>query len=172
MPVCAASSAAWPPPRWHTRSDHRGRHQRAGLHRQHDRLNSDGTIDWIAGNDSGDSVNENTEMPAGIGDFEYSFPDGTPVDLEGHAAPVGATTAAAVGYISAQQDIILGGGAVSLYQVRSDGNVWGASQSAGGSTFGSEQQLSGSGGFVGEPSVVQGSDGLIGLYARTSFGTV
>lgn len=111
-------------------------------------------------------------MPGGYGDFEYDFPDGTPIYVAGYAAPVGATTAAAVGYISAQQDIILGGGAISLYQVESDGNVWGASQSAGGSAFGSWQQLSSSGGFVGEPSVVQGSDGLIGLYARTSSGSV
>jgi len=68
--------------------------------------------------------------------------------------------------------IVLSSGAIAMYRVGSDGNVWGASQAVMGGSFGAWQQLSWEGDYVGRPAVIQVSNGAIALYARTRGGTI
>jgi hypothetical protein len=66
---------------------------------------------------------------------------------------------------------VLSDGRIALYDVRSDGNVWGKSQASAGSAFGSWQQLSTGGGYAGKVAVLRDSDDRITLYVRRN-GTV
>jgi len=73
---------------------------------------------------------------------------------------------------SAPSSTVASNGAIAFYAIRSDGNVWGQSQSAAGGAFGGWQQLTSGGGFVGKPAVVQASSGAISVYARGANGSV
>ena len=68
--------------------------------------------------------------------------------------------------------IVLSSGAIAMYRVGSDGNVWGTSQAVAGGSFSDWQQLSWEGDYVGRPAVIQVSSGAIALYARTRGGLV
>lgn len=62
---------------------------------------------------------------------------------------------------------------ISLYAIRSDGNVWGATQPTPGAGLGAWTTIGeGGGSLVGRPSVIQLSNGIIAIYARSQGGTV
>lgn len=62
---------------------------------------------------------------------------------------------------------------ISLYAIKSDGNLYGASQSAAGGGLSSWALLGGSyGALTGRPAVLRLASGLIAIYARTTQGTV
>lgn len=62
---------------------------------------------------------------------------------------------------------------ISLYTIREDGQLWGATQSQAGGSFSVWSPLgSGSPGLVGEPAVIVLASGVIAVYARTSAGTI
>jgi hypothetical protein len=63
-------------------------------------------------------------------------------------------------------------GTLSLYTVRTDGNVWADSQSTPAGAFGGWQPLSTAGDFTGTPAVIETSSGIIGVYARTTSGEI
>lgn len=87
---------------------------------------------------------------------------------------VGDTTPSApVTANDAPTSIIDAGDRISLYSIRSDGNLWGTSQATAGSYFSAWQTLGGQvGSLLGRPAVVQLSNGIIAVYARTSTGTI
>ncbi|GIG23402.1 hypothetical protein Cch01nite_41260 [Cellulomonas chitinilytica] len=92
------------------------------------------------------------------------------VEADG-GAPVVVPTAALA--YNAPAAIIDAADRISLYAIRSDGNLWGASQAAAGAGLGAWQTLgAGAGTLVGRPSVVRLSNGIIAAYARTSGGLV
>jgi len=69
--------------------------------------------------------------------------------------------------------IVDGDNRISLYAIRSDGNVWGASQAAAGAGLSAWQRIgSGGGSLVGRPTVLRLSSGIIAIYARTTGGLV
>lgn len=92
--------------------------------------------------------------------FEYR---GTGVTIPGSPATAN----------DAPSSIIDGSDRISLYAIRSDGNLWGTSQASAGSSFSAWQTLGGSiGSLMGRPAVVQLASGVIAIYARTSAGYV
>ncbi len=69
--------------------------------------------------------------------------------------------------------IIDSGDRISLYAVRTDGNLWGASQGAASAGLSPWQKLGGDiGSLGGRPSVLQLASGIIAIYARTNVGTI
>jgi hypothetical protein len=63
--------------------------------------------------------------------------------------------------------VILGvRGAIAMYTVGGDGNVWGTGQSRAGSTFSTWRAFSSGGGFTGRPAAVFTDSQLLVLYAR------
>ncbi|KJL22124.1 Murein DD-endopeptidase MepM [Microbacterium oxydans] len=62
---------------------------------------------------------------------------------------------------------------VSLYSIRTDGNLWGASQAAAGAGLSPWQKLGGDIGTLrGRPSVLRLSNQTLAVYARTTAGTI
>ncbi|WP_207892966.1 hypothetical protein, partial [Micromonospora sp. MW-13] len=57
-------------------------------------------------------------------------------------------------------------GRISVYAVRSDGEVWGRSQVSVGGAFNAWQQLSSGGGFVGRVAVLRDDVNRVALYVR------
>ena len=87
--------------------------------------------------------------------------------------PLGAGPTNPTGVNAAPTAIIDSGDRISLYAVRSDGNLWGTSQANAGSYFAPWQILAGQPGTLqGRPAVVQLSSGIIAIYARTSAGYI
>ncbi|HET9170043.1 MAG TPA: hypothetical protein VFN97_11420 [Actinospica sp.] len=68
--------------------------------------------------------------------------------------------------------IALSDGRIALYDIRSDGNVYGDIQTGPNQGFAGWQQLSTTGDRVGQVSALQEADGQIALYTRTTSGTV
>ena len=88
-------------------------------------------------------------------------------------APLAGSGPVQTGVYAAPAAIIDSADRISLYAVRSDGNLWGASQSNAGGSFNAWQLLSSTGAsLVGRPSALLLSSGVIAVYARTSSGTI
>lgn len=87
--------------------------------------------------------------------------------------PLGAGPVNPTGVHAAPTAIIDSNDRISLYAIRSDGNLWGTSQASAGSSFGAWQLLgSAPGNLVGRPAVIQLAGDQIAIYARTSGGTI
>lgn len=85
----------------------------------------------------------------------------------------GGTPSASPKATNAPTSIIDSSNRISLYAIRTDGNLWGASQAAAGSGLSPWQKLAGDvGSLVGRPSVVQLQNETLAIYARTASGTI
>jgi hypothetical protein len=123
-------------------------------------LHDTGNPDLVAGTGNGRLLDYPGTAPTSAGLATFANP--VPLVSPGGPPPqAGPATAAA-----------LSGGAVALYQVASDGNVWDASQGTPGGPFSPWAQLSTGGAFTGSPTAVQAPSGQIDIFARTTTGQV
>ncbi|MFE0459425.1 CHAP domain-containing protein, partial [Kitasatospora sp. NPDC058965] len=88
-------------------------------------VNSNGTIDWTGGNQSGGYVTTDANMPAAVGTGEWTAKDGRTVNLQGYISPVGGTVTPppVPGAQSGQTASVMINGTAHVFEVTSDGHL-------------------------------------------------
>lgn len=84
-------------------------------------VHSNGTIDWIGGNQSGGWVTENKNMPGSVGAVEWTA-GGYNVNLMGFASPYGASDPAPATGMKAQ--VVVNGGGAIFHGLRKPDGTW------------------------------------------------